>query len=65
MPRQNRTAARVNLDLRLDRADARTLEALEAAPDVLPLEDAVAVGFGRVDVDDVLDRIFSQFCIGK
>lgn len=52
-------------------AAAAVRDAASTTDDVLRTEDlrraAHALGriSGRVDVDDILDRIFSQFCIGK
>ena len=50
----------------LDRATARIAEAPELAGEDFRLA-ARALGeiAGRVDVEDVLDRIFADFCIGK
>jgi tRNA pseudouridine55 synthase len=36
---------------------ARTLEQLEAAPDVVPLSDVVASTFGRIDVDEATSAL--------
>jgi tRNA modification GTPase len=48
----------------------RASEAIESGPEVVALElraalEALGGVVGRVSPDDLLGRIFSQFCIGK
>ena len=48
----------------------RALDALSVAPELAGEDARLAVRAlesltGRVDVEDILDRVFSQFCIGK
>jgi len=47
------------------RRAAMTEDLVLRADDLRTAAQALARVAGRVDVDDVLDRIFSQFCIGK
>ena len=49
---------------------ARAIDAVSAGPEVVALElrcalDALGAVIGQVSPDDLLGRIFSQFCIGK
>ena len=62
--RQDLLAARTHL-ARAARALARPVEVELAAEDVRLAARALARVTGRVDPEDVLDRVFARFCIGK
>ena len=62
--RQDLTAARGHL-ARAARALAAPIEVELAAEDVRLAARSLARVTGRVDPEDVLDRVFAKFCIGK
>lgn len=69
LPALSRARHRKNVETASD-ALSRALRQLASAPELAGEDIRLAIRSlesltGRVDVEDVLDRVFSQFCIGK
>lgn len=69
LPALSRARHRKNVEMAAE-ALSRALSQLGAAPELAGEDIRLAIRSlesltGRVDVEDVLDRVFSQFCIGK